>query len=58
LTNFTRDTIGGSLPQIRGTKLGGEGEKRGSTFYFQVIHPRSMKAADNDYVKGRSQNQT
>ena len=45
--------IGGSLPQIRGTKLGGEGEKRGSTFYFQVIHPDAMKG--NDYVKGRSQ---
>jgi len=45
--------IGGSLPEIRGTSRGGEGEKRGSTFYFQVIHPDAMKG--NDYVKGRSQ---
>jgi len=26
--------IGGSLPQIRGTKLGGEGEKRGLDILF------------------------
>ena len=45
--------IGGSLPEIRGTSRGGDGEKRGSTFYFQVIHPDAMKG--NDYVKGRSQ---
>jgi L-2-hydroxycarboxylate dehydrogenase (NAD+) len=45
--------IGGSLPEIRGTSRGGAGEKRGSTFYFQVIHPDAMKG--NDYVKGRSQ---
>jgi ureidoglycolate dehydrogenase (NAD+) len=45
--------IGGSLPSIRGTSLGGEGEKRGSTFFFQCIHPDAMKG--NDYVGGRSQ---
>ena len=45
--------IGGSLPEIRGTARGGEGEKRGSTFYFQVIHPEAMKG--NSYVKGRTQ---
>jgi len=45
--------IGGSLPEIRGTSRGDDGEKRGSTFYFQVIHPDAMKG--NDYVKGRSQ---
>src|SRR5271170_3975899 len=45
--------IGGSLPEIRGTARGGKGEKRGSTFYFQVIHPDAMRG--NDYVKGRSQ---
>ena len=30
-----------------------EGEKRGSTFFFQVIHPDAIKG--NDYVKGRTQ---
>jgi L-2-hydroxycarboxylate dehydrogenase (NAD+) len=45
--------IGGSLPEIRGTSRGGEGEKHGSTFFFQVIHPDALKG--NDYVKGRSQ---
>ncbi|HEY3763016.1 MAG TPA: Ldh family oxidoreductase [Verrucomicrobiae bacterium] len=45
--------IGGGLPQIRGTSLGDAKEKRGSTFYFQVIHPDAMKG--NDYPKGRSQ---
>jgi LDH2 family malate/lactate/ureidoglycolate dehydrogenase len=45
--------IGGGLPEIRGTSRGGEGEKHGSTFYFQVIHPEALKG--NDYVRGRSQ---
>jgi L-2-hydroxycarboxylate dehydrogenase (NAD+) len=45
--------IGGGLPQIRGTALGDKGEKRASTFYFQVIHPEALKG--NDYAKGRSQ---
>ena len=45
--------IGGSLPEIRGTSRGDAKEKRGSTFFFQVIHPDAMKG--NDYVKGRSQ---
>jgi L-2-hydroxycarboxylate dehydrogenase (NAD+) len=45
--------IGGSLPQIRGTSLGESHEKRGSTFFFQVIHPEALRG--NDYVKGRSQ---
>jgi L-2-hydroxycarboxylate dehydrogenase (NAD+) len=45
--------IGGSLPEIRGTVCGGEGEKRGSTFYFQVIHPEALRG--NNYAKGRSQ---
>ena len=45
--------IGGGLPEIRGTARGDKGEKRSSTFYFQVIHPEALKG--NDYPKGRSQ---
>jgi len=47
--------IGGSLPQIRGTKLGHEKEKRGSTFFFQVIHPEAMNG--NGFVNNRTQTQ-
>jgi L-2-hydroxycarboxylate dehydrogenase (NAD+) len=50
--------IGGGLPQLRGTSLGGPAlrdEKRSSTFFFQVIHPDAIKG--NDYVKGRTQMQ-
>jgi LDH2 family malate/lactate/ureidoglycolate dehydrogenase len=45
--------IGGSLPQIRGTKRGNTDEKRGSTFFFQVIHPEAIQG--NNFAKGRSQ---
>jgi LDH2 family malate/lactate/ureidoglycolate dehydrogenase len=45
--------IGGSLPQIRGTNLGTEDDKRGSTFFFQVIHPEALRG--NNYSKGRTQ---
>ncbi len=47
--------IGGSLPQLRGTTLGPADEKRGSTFFFQVIHPDAMRG--NNYAKGRTQAQ-
>ncbi|MEI8293735.1 MAG: Ldh family oxidoreductase [bacterium] len=45
--------IGGSLPSIRGTKKGDAGEKRGSTFFFQCIHPDAMRG--HNYAHGRSQ---
>ena len=45
--------IGGSLPEIRGTSRGDQDEKRGSTFFFQIIHPDAMKG--NDFAKGRTQ---
>jgi len=45
--------IGGSLPEIRGTSRGDADEKRGSTFFFQVIHPDAVKG--NDFAKGRTQ---
>ena len=45
--------IGGSLPEIRGTSRGESGEKRGSTFFFQVIHPEAVRG--NDFAKGRNQ---
>ena len=47
--------IGGSLPEIRGTSRGAADEKRGSTFYFQIIHPDAVKG--NDFAKGRTQAQ-
>jgi L-2-hydroxycarboxylate dehydrogenase (NAD+) len=47
--------IGGSLPEIRGTSRGGADEKRGSTFFFQVIHPDAVRG--NNFAKGRSQTQ-
>jgi L-2-hydroxycarboxylate dehydrogenase (NAD+) len=47
--------IGGGLPQIRGTNLGDAKEKRGSTFYFQLIHPDAVKG--NDFARGRDQKQ-
>ncbi len=47
--------IGGSLPEIRGTSRGDSGEKRGSTFFFQVIHPEALQG--RNYVKGRTQMQ-
>jgi len=45
--------IGGSLPSIRGTNKGAADEKRGSTFFFQCIHPDALRG--NDYASGRSQ---
>ena len=45
--------IGGSLPEIRGTSRGPANEKRGSTFFFQVIHPDAIKG--NDFARGRNQ---
>ena len=45
--------IGGSLPSIRGTSKGAADEKRGSTFFFQCIHPEALRG--NDYASGRSQ---
>ena len=45
--------IGGSLPSIRGTARGASGDKRGSTFFFQCIHPDAMRG--NDYAFGRTQ---
>ncbi|HXF10464.1 MAG TPA: Ldh family oxidoreductase [Desulfuromonadaceae bacterium] len=45
--------IGGGLPEIRGTSRGDAKEKRGSTFFFQIIHPEAMKG--NDYARGRDQ---
>ena len=47
--------IGGSLPEIRGTSRGDADEKRGSTFFFQVIHPEAVRG--NDFAKGRNQTQ-
>ena len=45
--------IGGSLPEIRGTSRGPQNEKKGSTFYFQVIHPEALQG--NDFALGRTQ---
>jgi L-2-hydroxycarboxylate dehydrogenase (NAD+) len=45
--------IGGSLPSIRGTNRGPAAEKRGSTFFFQCIHPEAMRG--HDYALGRTQ---
>lgn len=45
--------IGGSLPEIRGTTRGDADEKRGSTFFFQVIHPEAIRG--NNFAKNRSQ---
>ena len=45
--------IGGGLPSIRGTAKGDAKEKRGSTFFFQCIHPEAMRG--QDYAFGRTQ---
>ena len=45
--------IGGGLPSIRGTAKGEPGEKRGSTFFFQCIHPEALHG--HDYACGRTQ---
>ena len=45
--------IGGSLPAIRGTPRGDADDKRGSTFFFQAIHPEAVRG--NDFAKGRTQ---
>jgi L-2-hydroxycarboxylate dehydrogenase (NAD+) len=45
--------IGGGLPSFRGTAKGDLKEKRGSTFFFQCIHPEAMQG--RDYAFGRSQ---
>jgi ureidoglycolate dehydrogenase (NAD+) len=45
--------IGGSLPVIRGTSRGDTDEKRGSTFFFRVIHPEAVNG--NHFAQGRSQ---
>lgn len=45
--------IGGGLPSIRGTSAGDPGEKRGSTFFFQCIHPEAL--CGHDFSGGRSQ---
>jgi LDH2 family malate/lactate/ureidoglycolate dehydrogenase len=47
--------IGGSLPEIRGTTRGDADEKRGSTFFFQVMHPEAIRG--NNFAKGRTQAQ-
>ncbi|HEV2319957.1 MAG TPA: Ldh family oxidoreductase [Verrucomicrobiae bacterium] len=47
--------IGGGLPQIRGTALGDPGEKRASTFFFQVIHPDAING--NCFANNRTQMQ-
>ena len=47
--------IGGSLPSIRGTNRGPANEKRGSTFFFQCIHPDAMRG--QDYASARSQSE-
>ena len=45
--------IGGGLPSIRGTAKGHAKEKRGSTFFFQCIHPEALHG--QDYALGRTQ---
>ena len=45
--------IGGSLPEIRSTTRGPQDEKKGSTFYFQVIHPEAIRG--NQFALGRTQ---
>jgi len=45
--------IGGSLPTLRGRDGGPENEKKGSTFFFQVIHPEAIQG--NNFAQGRSQ---
>ncbi len=45
--------IGGGLPSIRGTTKGHPQEKRGSTFFFQCIHPGALHG--HDYAFGRTQ---
>ncbi len=45
--------IGGGLPSIRGTSQGDAREKRGSTFFFQCIHPEALRG--HDYALGRTQ---
>ena len=47
--------IGGGLPSLRGTTRGDAKEKRGSTFFFQCIHPEALRG--HDYALGRSQSQ-
>jgi L-2-hydroxycarboxylate dehydrogenase (NAD+) len=47
--------IGGGLPSIRGTGKGDGKEKRGSTFFFQCIHPEALRG--HDYALGRDQGQ-
>ena len=47
--------IGGGLPSIRGTSKGDAKEKRGSTFFFQCIHPEALRG--HDYASGRTQAQ-
>jgi L-2-hydroxycarboxylate dehydrogenase (NAD+) len=45
--------IGGSLPTLRGRDGGPENEKKGSTFFFQVIHPEAIQG--HNFAQGRSQ---
>jgi LDH2 family malate/lactate/ureidoglycolate dehydrogenase len=45
--------IGGGIPSIRGTSKGDPGEKRGSTFFFQCIHPEALHG--HNYPLGRNQ---
>ena len=47
--------IGGGLPSIRGTAKGNAAEKRGSTFFFQCIHPDALRV--HDYALGRTQSE-
>jgi L-2-hydroxycarboxylate dehydrogenase (NAD+) len=44
--------IGGGLPSIRGTARGDAKEKRGSTFFFQCIHPEALHG--HNYALGRT----
>ena len=45
--------IGGGLPSVRGTAKGNGQEKRGSTFFFQCIHPEALHG--HNYALGRTQ---
>lgn len=46
--------IGGSIPTLRGrSALAPAGEKTGTAFYFQVIHPDAISGGD--FAKGRDQ---
>ena len=44
--------IGGGLPSVRGTAKGDAQEKRGSTFFFQCIHPEALHG--HNYALGRT----